>query len=189
MTRQRRVHTSTGSRLRPRARRRSRPVSCVLSAWHSKVNAAALRSWPRRSCRKRDTARAPRGPTRRSRSSGSWRSRRTCGPCRERALDDLAAVLGTDRAGVFDDRLRRLALGIARARDEAPEAAGLDDHRAAAVRADLVGRLVCASRACGSFCSASSRSLLEGSVEGAQHVDPVHRSGPRLGRVRLPSWP
>ncbi len=58
------------------------------------------------------------------------------------ALHDRAAAFGTGRAGVFDDRLGGFALGVAAARDELAEAAGLDHHGAPAGRADFVGRFV-----------------------------------------------
>src|SRR5665213_2583528 len=57
-------------------------------------------------------------------------------PLARLALGDHPAVLGALDAGVFEDRLGGLALRIAGARHEPPEAPGLDDHRLPAVDAD-----------------------------------------------------
>src|SRR5262249_34122564 len=58
------------------------------------------------------------------------------------SLHQLPAAIGLGTRDPERDGLGRLALGIARAGDELPEAAVLDDHRLAARRAHLVGRLV-----------------------------------------------
>src|SRR5215469_7521901 len=54
------------------------------------------------------------------------------------ALEDATAVARTQHAGIFDDRLGRLALRISRARDELAKAAVLDLHRPPACRTCLV---------------------------------------------------
>src|SRR5882762_2021065 len=68
-------------------------------------------------------------------------------PAARSALHDLprAARLGTGNPERH--RLGGLAVRVAGARDELPEAAVLDDHRLAAGRADLVGGLVLGARA------------------------------------------
>src|SRR5215510_9806232 len=58
------------------------------------------------------------------------------------AFHELAFAAGLGTGDAEGDGLGRLALGIARAGDEFPEAAMLDDHRLAARRAGLVGHLV-----------------------------------------------
>src|SRR4030095_15696359 len=57
------------------------------------------------------------------------------------SLDELAAAVGLRARDPEGERLGRLALRVARAGDELPEAPVLDDHGLPAGRAGLVGRL------------------------------------------------
>ena len=89
-------------------------------------------------------------------------------------FDKVAAALGALHADALKQRLRLLAVRESAAREEAPEAARLDDHGLAALFAYLIGFFVdLVARNSFGFLQRALDRLVERGVELLQHRRPL----------------